>query len=185
KVSAHSRVAMKARSTRSHQPIASWLSTNFHISRTRRWNRSTRRFASMAIAQTLGLKAEQVLFHTEMAGGGFGRRAVPDSHVQREAAEIAKKLRGTTVKLIWTREDDVRGGFYRPMFFHRVEIGVGTDGMPAAWRHVVVGQSIMEGTPFAMMMKDGIDPTVAEGITDTQYNLANFNVSIHQPKVNV
>ncbi len=142
-------------------------------------------FDQMAIAQTLGLKAEQVLFHTEMAGGGFGRRAVPDSHVQREAAEIAKKLRGTTVKLIWTREDDVRGGFYRPMFFHRVEIGVGTDGMPAAWRHVVVGQSIMEGTPFAMMMKDGIDPTVAEGITDTQYNLANFNVSIHQPKVNV
>ena len=143
-------------------------------------------FDQMAIAQTLGLKPEQVTFHTEMAGGGFGRRAVPDSHVQREAAEIAKKLRGTTVKLIWTREDDIRGGFYRPMFLHRVEVGVGADGLPAAWRHVVVGQSIVADTPFAaMMMKGGIDPTVAEGITDTQYNLANFNVYVHQPKVNV
>jgi isoquinoline 1-oxidoreductase beta subunit len=143
-------------------------------------------FDQMAIAQTLGLKPTQVIFHTEMAGGGFGRRAVPDSHVQREAAEIAKKLRGTTVKLIWTREDDIRGGFYRPMHFHRAEIGIGADGMPSAWRHVVVGQSLVEGTPFAaMMMKGGVDPTVAEGLADTEYNLNNFSVSVHHPKVNV
>ncbi len=143
-------------------------------------------FDQMAIAQTLGLKPNQVTFHTEMTGGGFGRRAVPDSHVQREAAQIAKKLRGTTVKLVWTREDDIRGGFYRPMFLHRVEVGVGADGLPAAWRHVVVGQSIVADTPFAaMMMKGGIDPTVAEGVTDTQYNLTNFHVAVHQPKVNV
>src|SRR2546422_8114507 len=90
----------------------------------------------MAIAQVLGLRAEQVTFHTEFAGGGFGRRAVIDSHIQREAAVIAKRLRGTPVKLIWTREDDVRGGYYRPMHAHRVEIGIGPDGLPAALRHV-------------------------------------------------
>src|ERR1043166_7309975 len=72
----------------------------------------------MAVAEVLGLKPEQVTFHTEMAGGGFGRRAVTDSHIQREAATIAKRLRGTPVKLIWTREDDVPGGYYRPMHFH-------------------------------------------------------------------
>src|SRR3989441_4756644 len=94
-------------------------------------------FDQMAIAEVLGLKAEQVTFHTEMAGGGFGRRAVADSHVQREAAMIAKRLRGTPVKLVWTREDDVQGGYYRPMHVHRVEIGIGQDGMPAAWRHVI------------------------------------------------
>src|ERR1700686_1239374 len=66
----------------------------------------------MAIAEVLGLKPDQITFHTEMAGGGFGRRAVPDSHVQREAAAIAKRLRGTPVKLIWTREDDGQGGYY-------------------------------------------------------------------------
>src|SRR2546425_4468115 len=103
-------------------------------------------FDQMAIAEVLGLKPEQVTFHTEMAGGGFGRRAVPDSHVQREAAVIAKRLRGTPVKLVWTREDDVQGGYYRPMHVHRVEIGIGHDGMPTASRHVIVGQSILAGT---------------------------------------
>ena len=140
----------------------------------------------MAIAQVLGLKPEQVAFHTEFAGGGFGRRAVIDSHVQREAAAIAKRLRGTPVKLVWTREDDVRGGYYRPMHAHRVEIGIGPDGMPAAWRHVIVGQSLVAGTPFAaMLIKNGVDQTTVEGAADTNYGIANFHVSAHNPNVNV
>ena len=140
----------------------------------------------MAIAEVLGLKPEQVTFHTEMAGGGFGRRATPDSHVQREAAAIAKRLPGTPIKLIWTREDDVQGGYYRPMHAHRVEIGIGSDGMPVAWRHVVVGQSIVSGTPFAsMLVKNGVDATAVEGSADTQYAIPNFHVSAHHPSVNV
>lgn len=140
----------------------------------------------MAIAEVLGLKPEQVTFHTEFAGGGFGRRATIDAHVPREAAVIAKRLRGTPVKLVWTREDDVRGGYYRPMHAHRVEIGIGADGMPAAWRHVVVGQSLVAGTPFAaMMIKNGVDHTAVEGTADTSYNIPNFNVSAHHPTVNV
>jgi isoquinoline 1-oxidoreductase beta subunit len=139
----------------------------------------------MAIAEVLGLKPEQVTFHTEFAGGGFGRRATIDAHVPREAALIAKRLRGTPVKLVWTREDDVRGGYYRPMHAHRVEIGIGTDGLPAAWRHVVVGQSLLAGTPFAMMIKNGVDETAVEGTSDTSYNVPNFHVSVHHPTVNV
>ncbi len=143
-------------------------------------------FDQMAIAEVLGLKAEQVTFHTEMAGGGFGRRAVADSHVQREAAMIAKRLRGTPVKLVWTREDDVQGGYYRPMHVHRVEIGIGQDGMPTAWRHVIVGQSIIMSTPFAaMLVKNGVDETAVEGTADTHYNIPNFHVSAHHPTVNV
>jgi isoquinoline 1-oxidoreductase beta subunit len=139
----------------------------------------------MAVAEVLGLKPERVTFHTEMAGGGFGRRAVPDSHVQREAASIAKRFKGTPVKLVWSREDDIRGGYYRPMHVHRVEIGVGGDGLPNSWRHVVVGQSLLEGTPFAMMMKDGVDSSTVEGVNDTHYHVPNFSVSVHHPKVNV
>jgi isoquinoline 1-oxidoreductase beta subunit len=140
----------------------------------------------MAIADVLGLKPEQVTFHTEFAGGGFGRRAVIDSHVPREAALIARRLRGTPVKLIWTREDDVQGGYYRPMHAHRVEIGIGRDGMPAAWRHVIVGQSLVAGTPFAaMLIKNGVDQTTVEGTADTNYNIPNFHVSAHHPTVNV
>jgi isoquinoline 1-oxidoreductase subunit beta len=137
------------------------------------------------IAEVLGLKPDKVTFHTEFAGGGFGRRATTDSHVPREAALIAKRLRGTPVKLIWSREDDVRGGYYRPMHVHRVEIGIGRDGMPVAWRHVVVGQSLLAGTPFAMMIKDGVDETAVEGTKDTSYEIPNFRVTVHHPTVNV
>jgi isoquinoline 1-oxidoreductase beta subunit len=139
-----------------------------------------------AIAAVLGLKPEQVTFHTEMAGGGFGRRATADSHVQREAAEIAKRVPGTPIKLIWTREDDVQGGYYRPMHAHRVEVGVGPDGLPVAWRHVVVGQSIVAGTIFAgFMIKNGVDATAVEGAADTDYAIPNFHVSVHHPTPNV
>ena len=138
-----------------------------------------------AIAEVLGLQPEQVTFHTETAGGGFGLRATPDAHVQREAAEIAKRMRAVPVKLIWSREDDVRGGYYRPMHLHRVEIGIGADGLPAAWRHVIVGQSLLVGTPFAASMKDNLDPTTVEGVHNTHYALPNFHVSVHHPKVNV
>lgn len=140
----------------------------------------------MVIGQVLGLKPEQVTFHTEFAGGGFGRRAVIDSHIPREAAVIAKRLRGTPVKLIWTREDDVRGGYYRPMHAHRVEVGIGADGMPSAWRHVVVGQSLVAGTPFEpMLIKNGVDETAVEGTSDTSYVIPNFHLSAHHPVVNV
>jgi isoquinoline 1-oxidoreductase beta subunit len=140
----------------------------------------------MAIAEVLGLKPDQITFHTEMAGGGFGRRATPDSHVQREAAAIAKRLTGTPVKLVWTREDDVQGGYYRPMHLHRVEIGIGADGMPAAWRHVVVGQSLTAGTAFAAFtIKNGVDESAVEGTADTHYDIPNFHVSAHHPVVNV
>jgi isoquinoline 1-oxidoreductase subunit beta len=139
-----------------------------------------------AIAEVLGLPVEKVTFHTEMAGGGFGRRATADSHIPREAAEIAKRAPGTPVKLIWTREDDVQGGYYRPMHVHRVEIAVGRDGMPAAWRHVIVGQSIVAGTPFEqMVVKNGVDQTTVEGVADTHYAIQNFHVSAHHPKANV
>jgi isoquinoline 1-oxidoreductase beta subunit len=139
-----------------------------------------------AIAEVLGLKPEQVTFHTEMAGGGFGRRATPDSHVAREAATIAKRFRGTPVKLVWTREDDVQGGYYRPMHVHRVDIGLGPDGMPLAWRHVIVGQSITAGTPFEpLIVKDGVDSTAVEGTADTHYDIPNFHVSAHHPTVNI
>ena len=140
----------------------------------------------IAVGEVLGLQPERVTFHTEMAGGGFGRRAVGDSHVQREAANIAKRLRGTPVKLVWTREDDVQGGYYRPMHFHRVEVGIGADGFPAAWRHVIVGQSLLSGTPFeAFAVKNGVDATITEGVADTHYNIQNLHLSVHHPKVNV
>src|SRR3989454_5498734 len=72
------------------------------------------------------------------------------------------------------------------MHAHRVEIGIGADGMPAAWRHVVVGQSLVAGLPFAaMLIKNAVDETPVEGVSDTQYNLTTLHPSAHNPTVNV
>jgi isoquinoline 1-oxidoreductase beta subunit len=139
-----------------------------------------------AVAEVLGLKPEQIAFHIEFAGGGFGRRQSFDSHVPREAAAIAKRVRGSPVKLIWTREDDVQGGYYRPMFVHRVEVGIGDAGMPVAWRHVVVGQSYVIGTPFeSYLVKNGVDFDAVTGTADMPYSVPNLQVTAHHPKANV
>ncbi len=141
-----------------------------------------------AIAEVLGLKPDQVPYHPETAGGGFGRRTPLDSHIPREAAAIARRMRGMPIKLVWTREDDIQGGYYRPMFAHRVEMAIGDDGMPAASRHVVVGQSWMIGSGNAfepVLVKDGVDQLAVEGTADTRYAIPNFHVSAHHPTVNV
>ena len=134
-------------------------------------------------AKITGLKPEQVRVHTTFLGGGFGRRASPASDFVAEAVHVAKAA-GMPVKVVWTREDDMRGGYYRPMFAHRVSVGLGEDGTPTAWRQQIVGQSIMEGTPFATEIKDGIDGSSVEGVADSPYVLATPHhfVGLHSPK---
>ncbi len=134
-------------------------------------------------AKVAGLKPEQVTLHTAFLGGGFGRRATPTNDFVAEAVHVAKAA-GMPVKVIWTREDDMRGGYYRPMWAHNVAVGLGPDGMPVAWRQQIVGQSILEGTPFAMMIKDGIDETSVEGVADSPYIKATPHhfVGLHSPK---
>ncbi|AKM31196.1 carbon monoxide dehydrogenase [Pandoraea faecigallinarum] len=142
-----------------------------------------------AIARTLDLKPEQVRLHTLMAGGGFGRRAVPTSDYGIEAAQVAKAWRRAghrePVKVIWSREDDIHGGYYRPMYVHRAEIGVDARGNVLAWNHTIVGQSILQGTPFEkMLVKNGIDGTSVEGVSGTPYAVP-LRLTLHSPQVNV
>jgi isoquinoline 1-oxidoreductase beta subunit len=143
-------------------------------------------FDQGVVARIAGVKPEQVKIHTMFLGGGFGRRATPVSDFVSEATQVAKAVGGAApIKVVWTREDDIRGGFYRPMFLHRVRAGLGADGAPVAWRQTIVGQSIIDGTPFApMMIKDGIDATSVEGAADSPYVKATPNslVDLHSPK---
>jgi isoquinoline 1-oxidoreductase beta subunit len=97
-------------------------------------------FDRMFAAQAAGLKPEQVQVHTTFLGGGFGRRAVPDCHMVVEAVQVAKAA-GVPVKLIWTREDDMRGGYYRPFFFHRVSGGLDAAGNITAWKQTMASRS--------------------------------------------
>jgi isoquinoline 1-oxidoreductase beta subunit len=135
----------------------------------------------MAAVEISGLKPEQVEIHTTLLGGGFGRRANPYADFVGEAVHVAKAA-GVPVKVIWTREDDMRGGYYRPAYYHALAGCVDGKGAPLAWSQHIVGQSIMEGTPFAMMIKDGIDETSVEGASDMSYSIPNINVQYHPTK---
>jgi isoquinoline 1-oxidoreductase beta subunit len=141
----------------------------------------------MAVAKLLGLKPEQVKLNQLYAGGGFGRRANPQSDYLLEAASIAKAAGGKTpVKLVWGREDDMRAGWFRPMYFHRLQAGLDAEGKLVAWKHVIVGQSILTGTAFeSMLVKDGIDSTSVEGAATLPYDIPNLGVFLHSPKVGV
>src|SRR2546425_795499 len=115
-------------------------------------------------ARITGLKPEQVDIHTTSLGGGFGRRANFTSDFVAEAVEVAKAAKAP-VKTVWTREDDVRGGYYRSAFLHRARIGLGADGQPLAWQHTMVGQSVLIGTPFGKLAveKAGWNERAPEG----------------------
>ncbi len=137
-----------------------------------------------AAAKVLGLKPEQVRIHTPYIGGGFGRRASPTSDFVVEACEVAMSWK-SPVQVVWSREDDLRGGFYRPMWLSRMRAKLGAGGKPAAWAHTLVGQSIMAGTPFeGMMVKDGVDGTSVEGAANSPYltSVPDYSVELHSPK---
>ena len=109
------------------------------------------------IARVLGVTPDRVSLDTLLAGGSFGRRAQMDMHFAAELAHVAKAIGpGKPVKLMWTREDDIRGGYYRPMFVHRMR-GAVREGRIVAWAHTIVGQSFIKGSAMEGMMMNGID----------------------------
>jgi len=141
----------------------------------------------MNAAHTAGLDPQQVSIHTLYAGGSFGRRANVWSDYIVEAVSIAKAFGadGTPIKLQWTREDDIHGGLYRPMYFHKLEAGLNDKGELIGWHQVIVGQSIMAGGLFAAMIKDGIDPTSVEGAATMAYAIPNLKVELSTTKASV
>jgi isoquinoline 1-oxidoreductase beta subunit len=142
---------------------------------------------SAAAARVLNLKPEQIQINVQTAGGGFGRRGIATSDIVVLACEVAKAARmaglNAPVRTLWSREDDIKGGYYRPMHLHRARIGFDDNGKVLAWDHVVVGQSIISGTMFGGRVKNGIDPTTTEGLRDP-YPLP-MRLTVHHPKLNV
>jgi isoquinoline 1-oxidoreductase beta subunit len=136
-----------------------------------------------ALAGVFGLKPEQVKINMLYAGGSFGRRANTKSDYVVEAANIVKAINGRApVKLVWLREDDMRAGYYRPLFHHALEAAIDAEGRLAGWRHRLVGQSILKGSPFEGMVKDGIDAVSVEGAANLPYAIPNMRVDLHSPE---
>lgn len=140
-----------------------------------------------ALAKALGIEVNKVTLHMVYAGGSFGRRANPQSDYLLETAQIVKAINGRApVKLVWSREDDMRGGFYRPIYVHRVRASLDGKGMPMAWQQRIVGQSIIAGSPFEpVLVKDGIDVTSVEGAATLPYAIPNLNVNLHTTNADV
>lgn len=140
-----------------------------------------------AVAGVLGLDPEKVKLNMLYAGGSFGRRANPQADYLVETAHIVKAIKGKApVKLVWSREDDMKGGYYRPAYVHRLRAALGPNGQPVAWENRIVGQSILKGSPFeSAMVKDGVDVTSVEGSANLPYQIPNMLVDLHTTNDNV
>ncbi|TYC70029.1 xanthine dehydrogenase family protein molybdopterin-binding subunit [Stappia sp. BW2] len=144
-------------------------------------------------ATVLGIPFEKVKINTLWAGGSFGRRAQADAHPVVEITTLAKAMQAAgmapaPVKIVWTREDDMAGGYYRPMSAHRLRVGLDEQGNVTAFKYNIAAKSIVKGTPFeAMLMKDGVDHNMTEGAHDTTYAfpLMNMDQSFQETQVPV
>ena len=131
---------------------------------------------AMTAAGITGLKPNQIKLHTTLLGGGFGRRAVLDAHFVSEAVQVSKAIK-SPVKVVWTREDDIRGGYYRPRAYHTISAGLDATGKPLYWKQNIVCQSFAVGTPLAaMMVQNGVDGTAVEGASEIPYHVPNRQV---------
>src|SRR5260221_279978 len=125
------------------------------------------------------------------AGGSFGRRTSSGSDYVLEAVTIEFELiragkPGIPVKMVWTREDDMKGGYYRPIYLHTLKAGLDANGNVVGWQHRIVGQSILAGTAFeSVMVKDGIDLTSVEGASTLPYAIPHLAVELHSTKQGV
>ncbi len=138
----------------------------------------------MILTEVAGVTPDKLRLHVMKTGGGFGRRAVFDADVLVEAVAIARALDWRApVKVQWTRENDMRGGRYRPAYVHKVRAGLDADGALVGWDHHIVGQSIMAGGPFAI--QDGVDPTSIEGALHLPYAIPNRSVGLTSTDVRV
>ncbi len=139
-----------------------------------------------AISETLKVDPDNVKIHTMLAGGSFGRRAQQDSAFAVEAAHVFDAIdRKRPVKTMWTREDDIKGGYYRPLVVHRLTGAMSPDGEVEAWDQSIAAQSLIEGTALAPLLKGNPDRTIAEGAAEPYYNIPNHRVSIHSMKAGV
>jgi isoquinoline 1-oxidoreductase subunit beta len=125
-------------------------------------------------ADAAGVPPGKVVVHKMMLGGGFGRRGIFQDFV-RQAVVIAKEV-GQPVKLVWTREEDVRHDFYRPVAAARMAAGLDANGMPVAWKIRTAGQSIIAAVS-ARVMQFGVDRNFLQGLLeDMPYDVPNYLV---------
>jgi len=127
-------------------------------------------------ATMLDLPSSKIVVHNSLCGGSFGRRATSDCHFIKEAVQLSKLLQ-TPVKVYWSREDDIKGGYYRPASLHQFRAALGDNDLPSAWHHRVIGQPTPEIGGAVELPKDKA-VQLAAGI-NTSYRIPHFRVDCH------
>jgi isoquinoline 1-oxidoreductase beta subunit len=124
------------------------------------------------VAKKLGVSPDDVTVHVTLLGGGFGRKSKPDFAI--EAALLSKEMGGAPVKVVWTREDDIRNGYYHTVSGERVEAGLDEKGKAIAWHHTSVAPSI-----FALFGPDTKHENPLElgmGLVDMPFEIPNVRI---------
>lgn len=124
------------------------------------------------VAKSLGVAPENVTVHVMLLGGGFGRKSKPDYAV--EAALVSKALGGAPVKVVWTREDDIRNGFYHTVSVERLEAGLDQQGHAVAWRHNSVAPTIF--SLFKPDQKHEAPFEMGMGLVDMPFDVRNISI---------
>ncbi|TMH14410.1 MAG: xanthine dehydrogenase family protein molybdopterin-binding subunit, partial [Betaproteobacteria bacterium] len=125
------------------------------------------------LSQVAGVQPGQVKVNTMYLGGGFGRRFAPDPVI---GATVLSKITGKPVKLVYSREDDTRGYFYRPASVTKMTGGLDANGVATLFTANVASPSIMEGSHFMKLPPDGVDEFGVEGIRDCPYDIPNLHI---------
>ena len=133
------------------------------------------------ISRFLGIPQEHVTVHRPLMGGSFGRRSSKTADFTVEAVEAAMG-ESVPVKIIWSREEDIRSGHYRPLFVHKMRGSLDASGMPDAWHQVAVGQSLMQGSKHdpAYMVR-GIDIYSLDGCLQEPFGVFPYGTSYQIP----
>lgn len=138
-----------------------------------------------AAASVLGIPASRINFHNVLSGGGFGRRGTMDQDFVREAAHLAKKVK-KPIKVVWTREDDIKGGYYRPSAVVRLTGTLDRRGAVTSLSGRIASQSVAIGPLMeSFIALIGEDARTAQGIRDIPYDIPNLRAEVHYEKSEV
>ena len=131
-----------------------------------------------ATLKVLGVEASNIIYNTPYLGGAFGRRGAINLDFVLDGLEVAKN-EGYPILTLWTREDDIKLGNYRPKYKNKVRLALDEHGDITAFDTKVAGQSIFKGSPFAMLYKDGVDGAQKEGLASHPYNIDNHDMQAY------
>jgi len=131
-------------------------------------------------ATILGIKPEAVEYNNTLLGGGFGRRAAANSDYIVDAIHVAKD-EAWPIMTLWSREDDIKMGNYRPMYKDRARLALNREGDITGFEAKVVGQAVVRDTILGFLFKDGVDWAQWDGLTDHPYDIGSHDMQAHSP----